>query len=159
LELELPILLHSYFPTNQDKEEETDTKEEEELDDITTLFPPSSPYLKEALTHPSSEVGDSYDALECLGDGLVEALLSLHLSSSNPSLLENSLSEMRRRLVSNKKLGEVGEKLNLVSHLRVGRGGRVGGKVGADLVESISAALFLQHGLQSTTKFVVKNIK
>ncbi len=129
--------------------------------------------LMEALTHGSLrheqqtqgrpvEAGDN-ERLEFLGDAIVGLLVAESLFRRFPDAREGELTRLRAALVSRKHLGEVGLGLELGRWLRIGRseernGGRTRAVLLANCVEAVTAALYLDGGMEAATAFVERVI-
>ena len=99
-----------------------------------------------ALTHRSFG-GDSYERLEFLGDSVLGFIISEKLYQTYPNLKEGKLSRIRAQLISGKSLQTIGEtwRLNNLVHTKnqVGEKSHLPDSVLADLVESITGAIYL----------------
>ena len=122
--------------------------------------------LVEALTHPSvlnEEVGlsiASYQRLEFLGDAILGSVIAFELFQRCPSLREGELTKLRAFLVQESSLAAVAKRIDLGSHLYLGRGEEVNG--GKDLPSNLSAALealigavYLDQGFDAAASFVL----
>jgi len=127
--------------------------------------------LNAALTHRSfvheQHLSDEekaairdYESLEFLGDAVLGLIISEHLFRSYPSLSEGELSKMKSFLVSTTHLAKVSRNLGLGDFMRLSHGeektgGRSKRAILADLIESLTAALFLDGGLEAARKFIL----
>jgi len=124
--------------------------------------------LHRALTHSSlanesragngSPLSDN-EQLEFLGDSILGFLISDALVRRYPESREGDLSRMKAHLVSAAHLHGVARRLDLGSHLDLGRseemsGGRTKKTLLVDAVEAIIAAIYLDGGLEAATGFV-----
>ena len=123
--------------------------------------------LARALIHRSYKneneevVGDN-ERLEFLGDAVLELIVSHRLLKIFPDMEEGELSRARSRIVRAETLAEVGRDLGLGEILRLGRGevgtgGRGKTTVLADALEALVGAVYLDSGLEETTR-VVENL-
>ena len=82
--------------------------------------------LREALTHKSyaTEFNLKYDnqRLECLGDAVVQIVLTKHLFHRYPGLQEGDLTKIRSALVNQDTLAKFARSISLGSYLMLGRG-------------------------------------
>ncbi len=132
----------------------------------------STRLLLEALTHGSlrheqqtagkPSAGDN-ERLEFLGDAIVGLLVAESLFRRFAEAREGELTRLRAALVSRKHLGEVGLGLELGRWLRLGRaeernGGRTKAVLLANCVEAVTAALYLDGGLETAASFVERVI-
>lgn len=113
-------------------------------------------YLETALTHSSytNEMrkrgikADSNERLEFLGDAVLEIVISEYLYSNFLKYREGALTKMRQRLVCEKALARIAERLDLGSYLNLGNGEesadlRRRPKVLADALEALIGAVYL----------------
>ena len=134
-----------------------------------------SEVLEQALTHTSQarereaaqpaearHVGDN-EQLEFLGDAVLGILTSEELFHRFPHFREGELSKLRAHLVSEKHLIKVAEELKLGEYLRLGRGeeksgGRHKTALLVDALEAVLAALYLDGGLETARRVVLRSI-
>lgn len=121
--------------------------------------------LEEALTHPSlayetqrSQVDNQ--RLEYLGDAVLELILSEHLFRSFAEGSEGVLTKLRARLVSRTALARCARRIHLGDYLHMGRGeessgGRERDSTLADAFEALTAAIYLDGGLEAARTLVV----
>jgi ribonuclease-3 len=123
--------------------------------------------LNRALTHSSlanesrsgaTPVTDN-EQLEFLGDSILGFLISEALVRRNPGHSEGDLSRQKAHLVSAAHLHGVARRLELGSHLELGRseemsGGRAKKTLLVDALEAVIAAIYLDGGLEPARKFV-----
>ena len=136
--------------------------------------------LQLALTHSSVafERGESAgqgvpnlttednEQLEFLGDAVVGVIVTELLCRHFPDRREGDLTRMRALLVSGKRMGEAGIRLQLGAALELGRGedgsgGRTKVTLLADAVEALVAAIYLDAGsagLKAARAFVEREI-
>lgn len=121
--------------------------------------------LLEALTHKSylNELRGSTESdnerLEFLGDAVLDLVMSEYLLHAFPGAAEGELSKLRARLVSEKTLARVANRIGLGESLRLGRGetkteGRRKPSILADALEAVIAGVYLDGGLESATTCV-----
>jgi ribonuclease-3 len=120
--------------------------------------------LEEALTHPSlayetqrSQVDNQ--RLEYLGDAVLELILSEQLFRSFAEGSEGVLTKLRARLVSRAALAKCARRIHLGDYLRMGRGeegsgGRERDSTLADAFEALTAAVYLDGGLEAARRLV-----
>ncbi|HUA63123.1 MAG TPA: ribonuclease III [Verrucomicrobiae bacterium] len=128
--------------------------------------------LRRALTHSSfaNEVrgpqggacGDN-EQLEFLGDSVLGFLAAEALVERHPEFREGDLSRRKAHLVSAAHLHGVARRLDLGSHLDVGRseemsGGREKKTLLVDALEAVIAAIFLDGGMDAARAFVCAHI-
>lgn len=123
-------------------------------------------YLKTALTHSSyaNETkcpGGSNERLEFLGDSILGLVVADYLFKHYKNLPEGDLTKKRAALVCEKaccgfsQQMDVGESL-LLSHGEQNSGGRTRSSILADAFESITAAIYLDGGMEAARKFILR---
>jgi len=122
------------------------------------------PHLLElALTHTSwaneHDTREHNERLEFLGDAVLELHISLELYRRFPLEREGTLTRLRSRLVSEKKLAQLALDLGLGLYLRMGKGeeaqgGRQRPALLADALESVLGAICLDAGHEEAGKLV-----
>ena len=121
--------------------------------------------LQNALTHSSYANEQWHDSLksnerlEFLGDSILGMVVAEHLYKTQPDRPEGDLTRMRADMVCERSLAEIAQKLNLGSHLLLGKGEEQGGgrnrpSILADAVESVIAACFLDGGMAPAENFI-----
>lgn len=121
--------------------------------------------LEEALTHSSAInelVGRNardYERLEFLGDAVLGLMVALLLLERFPDKQEGELSRMRAMLVGEKNLARLARSLEIGNFLILGKGERSNGGVDrssilADAFEALLAAIYLDGGSDSASRFV-----
>ncbi len=119
--------------------------------------------LKTALTHSSFvyenrlSYANNNERLEFLGDAILDALVSEYLFEKYPDEEEGFLTKERAALVCEDALFEYGKKIELGSHLILGKGeerngGRTRKSMIADAVEAVIGAVFLDGGWKAARK-------
>lgn len=121
--------------------------------------------LKTALTHSSyvnehpREHAECYERLEFLGDSILGMVTAELLFRWAPSLPEGKMTRIRAELVCEESLHHVAIELGLGQWMRLGRGeensnGRERPSILADMVEAVIAAIYLDGGMESATRFI-----
>ena len=123
-------------------------------------------YLKTALTHSSfaneSKVaGGSNERLEFLGDSILGVVVADYLFRNFPDLPEGDLTKKRAALVCEKACCGFSQQLGVGKYLLLSRGeqnsgGRTRSSILADAFESITAAIYLDGGMEESRKFVLR---
>jgi ribonuclease-3 len=122
--------------------------------------------LLSAVTHRSflNEVDhpDSSDneRLEFLGDALIDFVAADHLFRRLPDAPEGELTALRAQLVCEPALAGFARRLDLGSHLRLGRGedgsgGRERPAILCNAFEALVGAVYLDAGIATATTFVL----
>jgi ribonuclease III len=127
--------------------------------------------LCRALTHSSlaneSRAGSKpvcdNEQLEFLGDSVLGFLIAEALVRRFPEAHEGELSRLKAHLVSAAHLHGVARRLDLGSHLALGRseemsGGRAKKTLLVDALEAVLAAVFLDGGLEASRIFVYSHV-
>ena len=129
--------------------------------------------LQNALTHSSYANEQWHDSLksnerlEFLGDSILGMVVAEHLYQTQPDRPEGDLTRMRADMVCERSLAEIAKRVNLGSHLLLGKGeeqsgGRNRPSILADAVESVIAACFLDGGMTPAEdlirRFVLCNV-
>ncbi|MCB9681529.1 MAG: ribonuclease III [Alphaproteobacteria bacterium] len=110
--------------------------------------------LLAALTHGSytHEHPDAvdYERLEFLGDAVVGLCTTRLLVDHFPSVPEGDLTDLRQRVVNTRTLGELGRRMGLSPHVRLGQSERskkqVEVNILGDVVEALFAAVYREAG-------------
>ncbi|HUH73061.1 MAG TPA: ribonuclease III [Chitinophagales bacterium] len=138
------------------------TYELEEFYHLIGIYPKDSEkYFIAALTHASYD-GNSkanYEQLEFLGDAVLSLIVAAYLFKKYPLKDEGELTKMRSFLVSRPHLNLIAEQMNLTHYIRH----KIDDKkideakdLGGDVVESILGAYYLDGGLETAQKIVLK---
>ena len=101
------------------------------------------------------------EALEFLGDAVLEFLVSAWLLELYPNLSEGTLSKMRAYMVSAVNLRSQAAKLELGNYLLLNRGeektgGRNKAALQVDAYEALIAAIYLDRGIEAAKEFVYR---
>ena len=125
--------------------------------------------LEQALTHLSylnenpSFDRPSNERLEFLGDSILNFIVTRKVYKEFPKLTEGDLTEIRASLVCRDTLAGLASSLKLGNWLLLGRGeeangGRAKASNLANAMEALIAALYLDHGLIETRKFILNRL-
>lgn len=122
-------------------------------------------WLKQALTHPSSDqkriTNLNYERLEFLGDAVLELVVSRELFALYPKADEGLLTKMRSAIVSRAHLAGLcrelgwGEELTLSPQLAA-NGGREAVSVLANTFESVIGAVMMDSNYNAARKVTLK---
>jgi ribonuclease-3 len=121
--------------------------------------------LRRALTHRSyaNEQPDPRpahnEALEFLGDAVLEFLISAWLFEIFPGETEGTLSKLRAHTVSSQSLQRQAARIDLGSYMLLNRGeektgGRAKSTIQVDAYEAVIAAIYLDGGIGAADEFV-----
>ncbi len=116
--------------------------------------------LERAFTHASASARDNYQNLEFLGDSVLGFIVSRTLYSEYADTDEGSLTKMRAAVVSERPLAAAIYRLGVAEELITGESEKKNGvsdhsSVKCDLFESLTAAIYLDGGLDEAEKFVL----
>jgi ribonuclease III len=118
--------------------------------------------LRRALTHSShaneqnASDGDN-EQLEFLGDAVLGFLVSDFLFRAHPTLTEGQLSKLKGFFVSAANLVKYAERIDLGSHLQLGKGeektgGRTKQALLVDAFEAVLGAIYLDGGIEQVRR-------
>ena len=118
--------------------------------------------LERALTHRSA-AGPHNERLEFLGDAVLQLVISEYLFENRPDTSEGRLSRLRSRLVKDTTLGDVGVRLGIGEHVRLGPGEKKSGghrraSILADAVEALFAAVYLDAGIEAARVVILRTL-
>ncbi|NLJ30227.1 MAG: ribonuclease III [Clostridiales bacterium] len=123
-------------------------------------------YLQTALTHSSyaNETkcrGGSNERLEFLGDSVLGFVVADYLYKNFPNLPEGELTKKRASLVCEKACCGFSKQLDLgkfllLSHGEQNSGGRTRSSILADAFESVTAAVYLDGGMEEARSFILR---
>ena len=120
--------------------------------------------LYRALSHSSyaneSKSEGSNERLEFLGDAVLSIIVSDRIFKNYKQLPEGELTKIRASLVCEKSLFEFAKEIQLDKFILLGRGeklnhGNQRPSILSDAFEALIAAIYLDGGLESATKFVL----
>ena len=122
--------------------------------------------LKEALSHSSyanekKKSRRSNERLEFLGDSVLSIVVSQYLFKHFAHLPEGELTKIRASLVCEKSLYKFAQQIHLGNFILLGKGeentgGRERPSILADAFEAVIAAIYLDGGIESATKYVLR---
>lgn len=125
-------------------------------------------FLSNALSHSSyaNEThceGGSNERLEFLGDAVLSIIVADYLYENFKSTPEGELTKLRAALVCEKTLCDFSKKLELGKYLKLGKGEMQNGgnerpSILADAFEAVLAAIYLDGGMESAKKHVMRFI-
>jgi ribonuclease-3 len=120
--------------------------------------------LQRALTHASARgsAGEDYERLEFLGDRVLGLVVAEMLFGSYSAATEGELSVRLNALVNAETLAELAEEIGLSELIQAGIDirspkGRKRVNLRADVMESLIAALYLDGGLETARRFILKH--
>lgn len=121
-----------------------------------------SVYIKRALTHASvhhKPEGRDYERLEFLGDRIVNLVVADLLFKKFPDEKEGPLAKRHTALVRTETLAAMARVLNLgdfviLSDAERTSGGAENDNILADIMEAVTAAIYLDGGFQAAARFI-----
>ncbi len=126
-----------------------------------------SELLEAALTHRSfatedPEAGD-YERLEFLGDAVLQLAVTERIYADYPAMPEGQLAKLRAAVVNEEVLAAVALRLDVGSHLRVGKGeevtgGREKASILSDVVEALLGAAYLDAGYATAADITLRHL-
>lgn len=124
------------------------------------------PHLLEvALTHRSYASEDpraeDYERLEFLGDAVLQLAVTDRIYVDYPGMPEGQMAKLRAAVVNEEVLAGVAARLDVGSHLRLGKGeevtgGREKSSILSDVVESLLGAVYLEAGYPTAAEITLK---
>lgn len=134
------------------------------LDEIRTSM--RNPALLDlALTHASHanvrNPADSYERLEFLGDAVLGLVIVDHIYRAFPRAAEGPLARLKSALVSTESLSAIATELSLFEVAQLGEMPQhqlemARKSVGADLVESIIGAVYVDQGFEAANALILR---
>jgi ribonuclease III len=124
--------------------------------------------MSTALIHPSyaqeRSVLSNNQRLEFLGDAVLDFVVAEYLYQSYRDKAEGDLTQIRARVVCEKALVEMANRINIGKYLMLGRGedmsgGRNRKSILADTVEAVIGAIYLDQGLDCARDFILKHLQ
>ncbi len=124
--------------------------------------------MSTALIHPSyaqeRSVLSNNQRLEFLGDAVLDFVVAEYLYQSYRDKAEGDLTQIRARVVCEKALVEMANRINIGKYLMLGRGedmsgGRNRKSILADTVEAVIGAIYLDQGLDCAREFILKHLQ
>ncbi len=123
--------------------------------------------IEEALTHRSAshERGrknpvPNYERLEFLGDRVIGLIVSEYLLNTWPTANEGDIGQIFSSIVSTQILASIARRMDLGSFMILGKGSHSSGdrdnpSILADTLESLTACLYLEYGLETVRQILI----
>ncbi|MDD4802050.1 MAG: ribonuclease III [Syntrophomonas sp.] len=121
-----------------------------------------------ALIHPSYAQErfalSNNQRLEFLGDAVLDFVVAEYLYRNFGDKAEGDLTQIRARVVCERALVDMANRLDIGKYILLGRGedmsgGRKRKSILADTVEAIIGAIYLDQGLQGAQGFILKHLQ
>lgn len=101
----------------------------------------------------------SNERLEYLGDAILDSIISDYLFKKYPLRGEGFLTEMRSKIVNRKRLGDIGDKLNLKEFLDYDKAYvTINNTILGNALEALLGAIYLDAGYDMTKEFVLNKM-
>ena len=116
--------------------------------------------LIQAITHSSHDQHANYEKLEFLGDSVLQIIISNFLFERHNYLSEGEMTVTRAYAVCGETLGQAGNGMQLDKYIFIGSSGKKkkinkNKSVLADVFESLTAAIYIDGGLEKAEEFVL----
>lgn len=128
----------------------------------------ANPLYQTAFTHrsflnESSQIIQSNERLEFLGDAVLSFIISDILYKLRPNDPEGDLTNLRSYIVKTSSLAKAAKKLDLGKYLKLSKGeeltgGRENSQLLANTFESLLGAIFLDQGPEQARQFIEENL-
>lgn len=118
--------------------------------------------LQKAFTHLSSDLNESYERLEFLGDRVLGLIIAEQLYKIFPKEPEGDLAKRYVELVRRESLVKVASELKLNEYIILGKsektsGGQYKESLLADVTEALIGAIYLDGGHDEAKAFIIKH--
>lgn len=119
----------------------------------------SQVFTHRSYLNESTDVSESNERLEFLGDSILSFIISSYIYEKYPTLKEGELTALRSVLTNTQTLYQFAKDLDLGKHLKLSRGeeatgGRSNKTLLANTFEALLGGLFLDQGLSAAQDFV-----
>ena len=138
-----------------------------EIENITGFRIRNLKLYQEAFVHKSAvklfNAERSNERLEFIGDSVLNLVIAKYLYEKYPDENEGYMTKLRTRIVSGKCLSKIAEKIGLSAHVRMNekalrQGWNSNARIQEDLFESLVGAIYLDQGLEMSSKFILNNL-
>ena len=121
-------------------------------------------YLHDAGKNRDGQQQEDYESLEFFGDSVLGLVISEALFRSCPHLREGDLSKLKAHLVSTHQLCGLSREMEVAPFIRLSfgeekTGGRNKRAILADIFESLTAAIYLDGGLEAARTFIISRFR
>jgi ribonuclease-3 len=115
--------------------------------------------LTRAFIHASTDLDESYERLEFLGDAVLELVVSEYIYREKPEFAEGQMTKSRAALVNESALVTIARGLDFGNYMILGRGERHSGgadkpSILSDMVEALFGAVYLDGGFEAAKKVI-----
>lgn len=126
--------------------------------------------LENAITHTSYaheegfQLDRSNERLEFLGDTILNMIVSEYIFNKKPAISEGDMTKIRSTIICEAFLYKVATKIGFGDFILLGKGeARSGGQsrpsILADAFEAITAAIYIDGGIENAKKFIIDNFE
>ena len=138
-----------------------------ESKDIFNLFkikPKNIELYKMSVVHKSSDVGESYERLEFVGDSIINMITAKYVFYKFRNENEGILTRARTKIVSTQGLSTIASKLGISKFIEMDQTGKENkwnenDKIQEDVLEALIGAIYLDKGFNTTEKVFLGLIK
>jgi len=137
---------------------------DKKIKEVTGYWPKEGALYKLALRHASAypfrkKKGErNNERLEFLGDAVIDLIVADILYYRFPSDDEGRLTKLRSKIVSRNNLNSVADSLGLPNLVVANLKGNHSESIYGDALEAVVGAMYLDHGMSRTERFVAKSI-
>ena len=139
----------------------------QEIESITRFRIRNLKLYQEAFVHKSAVkllgAKRSNERLEFIGDSVLNLVIAQYLYEKYPDENEGFMTKLRTRIVSGQSLSKIAEAIGLSNHVRMNdkairQGWNGNARIQEDLFESLVGAIYLDQGLEMSTKFILSKL-
>ncbi len=116
--------------------------------------------LTKCLTHKSHNPVENNEKLEFLGDRVLGLIISQNLLKFFPNDKEGDLDKKLASLVNKNQCAVIAKNINLQEYILIKKSknnNNIENKVLSDCLESVIGCIYLDQGLDTAEKFIIKN--
>jgi len=139
----------------------------DEIESITRFRIRNLKLYQEAFIHKSAvkllSAKRSNERLEFIGDSVLNLVIAKYLYEKYPDENEGYMTKLRTRIVNGQCLSKISDRIGLGNHVRMNekalrQGWNTNPRILEDLFESIVGAIYLDQGLEMSTRFILENL-
>ena len=123
--------------------------------------PRSLRYFERALTHKSttSEVVESNERLEFLGDAILDSIIAEYLYTKFPDEDEGYLTKIKSKIVNRKTLGDIGHEMGLYEVMRYDQSRSIKLEtIEGNAFEALIGAIYLDGGYRKAQRSIERHV-
>ena len=125
-----------------------------------TLAANNQKLLTKCFTHKSYNTVENNEKLEFLGDRVLGLIISQNLLKFFPNDKEGDLDKKLASLVNKNQCAKIAKDINLQEYILIKSSknkNNIENKVLSDCLESVIGCIYLDQGLETAEKFIIKN--